>query len=141
MRKGLQIRCNYAPGKVGRFPHDSSARQGGRISTQHRRPARWADSHTTTAPGKVGRFPHDSGARQGGRISTQHRRPARWADSHTAAAPGKMGGFPHGSGAGPVGFRRIGVLPNALTRRKKTAWRRPHKAENPLKAGYLLCSL
>ena len=25
--------------------------------------------------------------------------------------------------------------------RKKTAWRRPHKAENPLKAGFLLCSL
>ncbi len=45
--------------------------------------------------------------------------PARWADSHTTAAPGKVGGFPHGSGAGPVGFRRIGVLPNALTRRKK----------------------
>ncbi|EPY4913694.1 TPA: hypothetical protein ACR6P5_005584, partial [Klebsiella pneumoniae] len=74
-------------------------------------------------------------------IPTRQRRPVRWADFHTAAAPGKMGGFPHGSGAGPVGFRRIGVLPNALTRRKKTAWRRPHKAENPLKAGYLLCSL
>ncbi|HBY2365493.1 TPA: hypothetical protein MIS06_26885 [Klebsiella pneumoniae] len=89
----------------------------------------------------MGGFPHGSGARQGGRISTRQRRPARWTDFHTAAAPGKVGGFPHGSGAGPVGFRRIGVLPNALTRRKKTAWRRPHKAENPLKAGYLLCSL
>jgi len=87
------------------------------------------------------RPPHGTGARQGGPIPTRQRRPARWADSHTAAAPGKVGGFPHGSGAGPVGFRRIGVLPNALTRRKKTAWRRPHKAENPLKAGYLLCSL
>jgi hypothetical protein len=130
MQMGSQVRCNYAPGKVGRFPHDSSARQGGRISTaaagkvglfphgsgarqggpiptQHRRAARWADSHTTAAPGKVGGFPHSTGARQGGpiptrqrrrqdgRISTQHRRPARWADSHTTAAPGKMGGFPY----------------------------------------------
>ncbi|TNP37168.1 hypothetical protein FIB28_23230, partial [Escherichia coli] len=57
--------------------------EDGRISTQHRRPARWADSHTAPAPGKVGGFPHGTGARQGGRISTQHRRPARWADSHT----------------------------------------------------------
>ncbi|OVW46666.1 hypothetical protein BME49_18315, partial [Klebsiella pneumoniae] len=128
-------------GKVGGFPHGSGARQGGRIPTRQRRPARWADSHAAAAPGKVGRFPRGSGARQGGPIPTRQRRPVRWADFHTAAAPGKMGGFPHGSGAGPVGFRRIGVLPNALTRRKKTAWRRPHKAENPLKAGYLLCSL
>ncbi|HHG2579271.1 TPA: hypothetical protein ACPVGF_004380, partial [Escherichia coli] len=29
-----------------------------RISTRHRRPARWADSHTAPAPGKVGGFPH-----------------------------------------------------------------------------------
>ncbi|KAA1578346.1 hypothetical protein F1D67_27025, partial [Klebsiella pneumoniae] len=130
-----------ACGKVGGFPHGTGARQGGPIPTRHRRPARWADSHTAAAPGKVGRFPRGSLARQGGPIPTRQPRPARWADSHTAAAPGKVGGFPHGSGAGPVGFRRIGVLPNALTRRKKTAWRRPHKAENPLKAGYLLCSL
>jgi hypothetical protein len=116
-------------GKVGRFPHDSSARQGGRTHgsgagkvglfhtaaapgkradpTQHRRAARWADSHTTAAPGKVGdfhtapapgkvgRFPTRQRRRQDGRISTQHRRPARWADSHTTAAPGKMGGFPY----------------------------------------------
>ncbi|HBX3183924.1 TPA: hypothetical protein MHW22_28220 [Klebsiella pneumoniae] len=127
--------------KMGGLPHGTGNRQGGRIPTRQRRPERWADSHTAAAPGKVGGFPHGSGARQGGRISTRQRRPARWADSHTAPAPGKVGGFPHGSGAGPVGFRRIGVLPNALTRRKKTAWRRPHKAENPLKAGYLLCSL
>ncbi|PAS69887.1 hypothetical protein CDN94_25915, partial [Escherichia coli] len=66
---------------MGGFPHGSGARQGGRIPTRHRRPARWADSHTAPAPGK------------GGRISTQHRRPARWADSHTAPAPGKVGGF------------------------------------------------
>ncbi|EAA0831742.1 hypothetical protein DLX75_24255, partial [Shigella flexneri] len=58
--------------KMGEFPHSTGARQGGRIPTRHRRPARWADSHTAPAPGK------------GGRISTQHRRPARWADSHTA---------------------------------------------------------
>ena len=95
MQMGSQVRCNYAPGKVGRFPHDSGARQGGRISTQHRRPARWADSHTAAAPGKMGGFPHGSGARQDGRISTRQRRPARWADSHTTAAPGKMGGFPY----------------------------------------------
>ena len=131
----------FRSGKMGGFPHGSGARQGGRILTRQRRPARWADSHAAAAPGKVGRFPRGSGARQGGPIPTRQRRPVRWADFHTAAAPGKMGGFPHGSGAGPVGFRRIGVLPNALTRRKKTAWRRPHKAENPLKAGYLLCSL
>ncbi|MGT5355416.1 hypothetical protein ACRWFR_28610, partial [Escherichia coli] len=51
--------CNSAPapGKVGGFPHGTGARQGGRISTQHRRPARWADSHTAPAPGKVGGFP------------------------------------------------------------------------------------
>ncbi|MBE0179691.1 hypothetical protein FOT89_24640, partial [Klebsiella aerogenes] len=66
---GSQVRCNYAPGKVGRFPHDSSARQGGRISTRQRRPARWADSHTAAAPGKVGRFPHGTGARQGGPVT------------------------------------------------------------------------
>ncbi|EFW0666663.1 hypothetical protein F8Z82_22605, partial [Shigella flexneri] len=65
--------------KMGEFPHSTGARQGGRIPTRHRRPARWADSHTAPAPGK------------GGRISTQHRRPARWADSHTAPAPGKGG--------------------------------------------------
>ncbi|EAX1969395.1 hypothetical protein AOC79_22255, partial [Salmonella enterica] len=76
---------------MGGFPHSTGARQGGRIPTRHRRPARWADSHN-----KVGGFPHSTGARQGGRISTQHRRPARWADSHTAPAPGKVGGFPHG---------------------------------------------
>ncbi|MDI4420590.1 hypothetical protein EPD16_09210 [Escherichia coli] len=61
--------------------------EDGRISTQHRRPARWADSHTAPAPGKVGGFPHGTGARQGGRISTRHRRPARWADFHTARGP------------------------------------------------------
>ncbi|QLE23993.1 hypothetical protein FC325_23075 (plasmid) [Escherichia coli] len=66
---------------MGGFPHGTGARQGGRIPTRHRRPARWADSHTAPAPGKVGGFPHGTGARQGGRISTQHRRPARWADS------------------------------------------------------------
>ncbi|UZX05720.1 hypothetical protein HeN100_00160 (plasmid) [Escherichia coli] len=71
---------------MGGFPHGTGARQGGRISTQHRRPARWADSHGT-------------GARQGGRIPTRHRRAARWADFHTAPAPGKVGGFPHGTGA------------------------------------------
>ncbi|PZD98070.1 hypothetical protein DND31_28755 [Klebsiella pneumoniae] len=65
--------------------------EDGRISTQHQRPARWADSHAAAAPGKVGRFPRGSGARQGGRIPTRHRRPARWADSHTAPAPGKVG--------------------------------------------------
>ncbi|ECK0522320.1 hypothetical protein FQU46_23490, partial [Salmonella enterica subsp. enterica] len=73
--------------------------EDGRISTQHRRPARWADSHTAPTPGKVGGFPHSTGARQGGRIPTRHRRPARWADSHTAPAPGKVGGFPHSTGA------------------------------------------
>ena len=31
--------------KMGEFPHSTGARQGGRIPTQHRRPARWADSH------------------------------------------------------------------------------------------------
>ncbi|EFN8854073.1 hypothetical protein D6910_21850 [Escherichia coli] len=67
---------------MGGFPHGTGARQGGRIPTLHRRPARWADSHTAPAPGKVGGFPHCTGARQGGRISTRHRRPARWADSH-----------------------------------------------------------
>ena len=82
MQMGSQVRCNYAPGKVGRFPHDSSARQGGRISTRQRRPARWADSHTAAAPGKMGGFPHSTGARQGGPIPTRQRRPARWADSH-----------------------------------------------------------
>ncbi|RWZ96049.1 hypothetical protein EQ819_24235 [Escherichia coli] len=30
---------------MGGFPHGTGARQGGRISTRHRRPARWADSH------------------------------------------------------------------------------------------------
>ncbi|RRE05186.1 hypothetical protein EAO24_31035 [Klebsiella pneumoniae] len=71
---------------MGGFPHGTGARQGGRISTQHRRPARWADSHTAPARGKVGGFP-------------RHRRAARWADFHTAPAPGKVGGFPHGTGA------------------------------------------
>ncbi|RZY63620.1 hypothetical protein EXX27_23960 [Escherichia coli] len=85
-----------APGKVGGFPHGTGARQGGWISTRHRRPARWADSHTAPAPGKVGGFPHrtapapgkvggfphGTGARQGGRIPTRHRRPARWVDWH-----------------------------------------------------------
>ncbi|THQ38773.1 hypothetical protein FAS39_27640, partial [Klebsiella pneumoniae] len=70
--------------KMGEFPHSTGARQGGRIPTRHRRPARWADSHTAPAPGKVGGFPHGTGARQGGRIPTRHRRPARWADFHTA---------------------------------------------------------
>ncbi|THQ38003.1 hypothetical protein FAS39_28255, partial [Klebsiella pneumoniae] len=84
-----------APGKVGGFPHGTGARQGGRISTRHRHPARWADSHTAPAPGKVGGFPHSTGARQGGWIPTRHRRPVRWADFHTTAAPGKMGGFPY----------------------------------------------
>ena len=82
MQMGSQVRCKYAPGKVGRFPHGSGARQDGRFPTRQRRPARWADSHTAAAPGKVGRFPHDSGARQGGPIPTRQRRPARWADSH-----------------------------------------------------------
>ncbi len=58
--------------KMGGFPHGTGARQGGRIPTRHRRPARWADFHTAPAPGKVGGFPHGTGARQGGRISTQH---------------------------------------------------------------------
>ncbi|HAJ5941329.1 TPA: hypothetical protein HMV61_26225, partial [Escherichia coli] len=65
-----------APGKVGRFPHGSRARQGGPIPTRQPRPARWADSHAAASPGKVGRFPHGSGARQGGRISTRQRRGA-----------------------------------------------------------------
>ncbi|EAV6115507.1 hypothetical protein D9K56_20490, partial [Escherichia coli] len=39
-----------APGKVGGFPHGTGARQGGRISTRHRRPARWADFHTARGP-------------------------------------------------------------------------------------------
>ncbi|ECY0391249.1 hypothetical protein F6029_24080, partial [Salmonella enterica] len=47
----------------------------GQLPTRHRRPVRWADSHTAPAPGKVGGFPHGTGARQDGRISTQHRRP------------------------------------------------------------------
>ncbi|TEW29977.1 hypothetical protein E2116_27255, partial [Escherichia coli] len=74
---------------MGGFPHGTGTRQGGRISTRHRRPARWADFHTAPAPGKVGGFPHGTGARQGGRIPTRHRRPARWVDFHTAPAPGK----------------------------------------------------
>nr|WP_282570012.1 hypothetical protein [Escherichia coli] len=37
--------------------------EDGRISTQHRRPVRWADSHTAPAPGKMGGFPHSTGAR------------------------------------------------------------------------------
>jgi hypothetical protein len=98
MQMGSQVRCNYAPGKVGRFPHDSSARQGGRISTRQRR--------------RVGLFPHGSGARQGGPIPTQHRRAARWADS-TTAAPGKVGGFPHSTGArqgGPIPAAALGKV-------------------------------
>ncbi|KAA1505316.1 hypothetical protein F1D62_27140, partial [Klebsiella pneumoniae] len=79
--------------KLGVFPLGSGARQGGRISTRQRRPARWADSHAAAAPGKVGGLPHGSGARQGGRITTRQRRPARWADCHTAAARGKVGGW------------------------------------------------
>ncbi|EAQ6858442.1 hypothetical protein CHY99_26770, partial [Salmonella enterica] len=71
-----------APGKVGRFPRGSGARQDGRISTRQRRLARWADSHAAAAPGKMGGFPHGSGARQGGPIPTWQRRLARWADSH-----------------------------------------------------------
>ncbi|PUR47680.1 hypothetical protein B1M42_14905 [Salmonella enterica subsp. enterica serovar Dublin] len=67
---------------MGGFPHGTGARQGGRIPTRHRRPARWADFHTAPAPGKVGGFPRSTGARQGGRIPTRHRRPARWADFH-----------------------------------------------------------
>ncbi|RRE93882.1 hypothetical protein EAO17_31415 [Klebsiella pneumoniae] len=66
---------------MGGFPHGTGARQGGRISTQHRRPARWADSHGTGAR-QGGRIPHGTGARQGGRIST-------------APAPGKVGRFPY----------------------------------------------
>ena len=31
--------------KMGEFPHSTGARQGGRIPTQHPRPARWADFH------------------------------------------------------------------------------------------------
>ncbi|OYI66973.1 hypothetical protein CI692_12745 [Escherichia coli] len=81
--------------KMGGFPHGTGNRQGGLIPTRHRRPARWADSHTAPAPGKVGGFPHSTGARQGGPISTQHRRPARWADFHTAPARGKVGRFPY----------------------------------------------
>ena len=80
---------------MGGFPHSTGARQGGLIPTRHRRPVRWADSHTAPARGKVGRFPRGSGARQGGPIPTRQRRPARWADSHTAPAPGKVGGFPY----------------------------------------------
>ncbi|TEV38868.1 hypothetical protein E2130_27140, partial [Escherichia coli] len=67
--------------------HSTGARQGGRISTQHRRPARWADSHTAPTPGKVGGFPHGTAARQAGRISQPHRLPARWLDFHTAPRP------------------------------------------------------
>ncbi|EAO3648359.1 hypothetical protein CA893_23770 [Salmonella enterica] len=85
--------------KVGGFPRGSVVRQGGRIPTRQRRPARWADSHAAAAPGKVDGFPRGSVVRQGGRIPTRQRRPARWADSHAAAAPGKVGGFPRGSGA------------------------------------------
>ncbi|EFP9203043.1 hypothetical protein HLO79_004133 [Shigella flexneri] len=48
---------------MGGFPHGTGARQGGRIPTRHRRPARWADSHTAPAPGKMGGFPHSTGAR------------------------------------------------------------------------------
>ena len=44
--------------KMGEFPHSTGARQDGRISTRQRRPARWADSHTTAAPGKMGGFPY-----------------------------------------------------------------------------------
>ena len=40
-----------APGKVGRFPRGSGARQGGPIPTWQRRLARWADSHAAAAPG------------------------------------------------------------------------------------------
>jgi hypothetical protein len=102
---GSQVRCNYAPGKVGRFPHDSSARQGGRISTRQRRPARWADFHTAAAPARWADFTR-SGARQGGRISTQQRRPARWAIPTRRA--GKEGRF-HSTGArqgGPIPTRQ-----------------------------------
>ncbi|ECO2390562.1 hypothetical protein FXG41_23675 [Salmonella enterica] len=60
---------------MGGFPHGTGARQGGRIPTRHRRPARWADSHVAAAPGKMGGFPHGSSAWQGGPIPTRQRRP------------------------------------------------------------------
>ncbi|PAX34892.1 hypothetical protein CLI87_30410, partial (plasmid) [Klebsiella pneumoniae] len=44
--------------KMGEFPHSTGARQDGRIPTRQRRPARWADFHTTAAPGKMGGFPY-----------------------------------------------------------------------------------
>ncbi|EBO4198979.1 hypothetical protein DLA26_23290 [Salmonella enterica] len=123
---------------MGGFPHGTGARQDGRISTQHRRPVRWADFHTAPAPGKVGGFPHGTGARQDGRISTQHRRPVRWADFHTAPAPGKVGGFPHGTGA-----RQGGRIP---TRHRRAArWADFHTAPAPGKVGRFpyrhVCSL
>ncbi|MQK85087.1 hypothetical protein EI035_23895 [Escherichia coli] len=56
---------------MGGFPHGTGARQGGLIPTRHRRPVRWADSHTAPARGKVGRFPCGSGPRHawGGRVA------------------------------------------------------------------------
>ncbi len=110
------------------FPHGTGARQGGRISTRHRRPARWADFHTAPAPGKVGGFPHGTGARQGGRIPTRHRRPARWVDFHTAPAPGKVGGFPHGTGA-----RQGGRI--STQHRRPARWADFHTAPAPGKVG------
>ena len=104
---------------MGGFPHSTGARQGGLIPTRHRRPERWADSHTAPARGKVGRFPRCSGARQGGLIPTQHRRPVRWADSHTAPARGKVGRFPRGSGA-----RQGGRIPTR--HRRPVRWADSH---------------
>ncbi|KHQ25944.1 hypothetical protein KU54_01365 (plasmid) [Klebsiella pneumoniae] len=64
--------------------------KNGRISTQHRRPVRWADSHTAPAPGKMGGFPHSTGAGKVGGFP------------HSTGA--RQGGrIPHGTGAGKVG--------------------------------------
>ncbi|MQH38525.1 hypothetical protein EI052_24735, partial [Escherichia coli] len=40
----------FATGRRPAIPPGTGARQGGRIPTRHRRPARWADFHTARGP-------------------------------------------------------------------------------------------
>ena len=103
--------------QVGGFHDGTDARQGGRIPTQHRRPARWADFHTAPAPGK------------GGRIPTAPPAPGKVGGFPQAPAPGKVGGFPT-----PNTGARQGISTGARQGGRIPHWHR-HDSTGPGKVG------